>query len=221
MLQPDPRPASGSFSRCRSGRSSASGSPFHARAVLRATTWTAAPLSCSSAADSSADWPAPMTATVRPRNPARSVCAELCVHTEAGSPDSGAGTYAKCSTPTATTTRRASTRSRLARVSSKCPSCAAMLGDQHFFDVEAEPVLEPLSIADEGAQRHGQTVARVRQALLPAESLQRVAAGGIGEVGRETLRLQEHPLRHGRLPQPHGHAEVAEVKARFAQVRGQ
>ena len=94
-------------------------------------------------------------------------------------------------------------------------------GDEHFFDVEAEPALEPLSITDEGVQRHGQTVARVRQALLPAKGPQRVAVGGIGEGGRETLRFQEHPLRHGRLPQPHGHAEVAVVKAGFAQVRGQ
>ena len=47
----------------RSGRSGASGSPFQAMAGSLARTWTAAPCSCSSAADSRADWPAPTTTT--------------------------------------------------------------------------------------------------------------------------------------------------------------
>ena len=92
MAQPEPSPDSGSLSRWRSGRSGSSGSPFQATAGSLARTWTAAPFSCSSAADSRADWPAPTTTTSWPPNAARSACAELCVHAEAGRPDSGGGT---------------------------------------------------------------------------------------------------------------------------------
>ena len=40
----------------------------------------------------------------------------------------------------------------------------------------------------------------------------------VGNVGRETLGLEEHALRHGSFPQPHRYPEVAVIHARRPQV---
>ena len=180
--------------------------PFQTTSGLRITIWTWAPRSCSSAADSRADWPAPTTMTRWPANTDRSVCAEACVQSSARSRDSWSGR-------TRSARRRPRPRPGGPARSPRRPGRARTRrrpdrADQHLLDVQAGRRLEPLAVGHERVQRHGQAVVRVGPLGHPAERAQRQLGRRVGQVGREALGLEEHAPRHVRPPQVHRQAEL-------------
>lgn len=109
--QPGPRPDIG-FSTLSFQVRSTLGGPAHSTRGARTMRCTPAPLSWSRAAVSSADWPAPTTATSEPANFDRSSCCDVCDTSDVGrgSPSASeartGGRFVNCTWPAAITTER-------------------------------------------------------------------------------------------------------------------
>ena len=112
---PDPSPETGERNRCQRLRSLGT-RLCQEIAVSRTKSCDCAPASRSRAAASRADWPAPITATLRPLKDANEVIPEVWVISAGGKDASTRGTLAKQDSPVAITTRLAAKRSPVASV---------------------------------------------------------------------------------------------------------
>ena len=190
----------------------------HRMPSARISNSTPAPASLSSAADSSALWPAPTTSSRWPANGARSVWSNVCDTWVRGRDANGSGLRANCASPAATTTRAAVSSVPSSSTTRKAPSIPAHRRYPAAIELGHGVALEPHGVLDELLEQQPRLMHRA--VIRLGVTIDRQGPLGVRDVRASPARAQDHAGWHVSTPELGWLTKAHRIRAGGAQVRG-